>query len=91
MKKIITLAAMIAFSGGAFASEGNTLLDDIDIATSTSGYTTGGNYSYNEGTSILDDATNIAMIETMTAPSAVGSNDSFIKEDSALGSMFYSE
>lgn len=91
MNKMITLAAVMAFSGAAFASEGNTLMDNVNIAISASDYTTGGNYSYNEGKSILDDATNIAMIETMTAPSALGSSDSFIREDSALGSIFYSE
>lgn len=91
MKKIITLAAIVAFSGGAIASEGNTLLDDVHIATQSHGYTTGGNYNYSEGASILDDSTSIATIETMTAPVSVGDSDAIFKEESAFGSLFYAE
>lgn len=94
MKKIIALAAIVAFSGGAVASEGNTLFDDINVAIQSSGTSTGGSggsYNYSEGTSILDDSTSIAMIETMSAPVAVGDSNAIFREDSAFGSLFYDE
>lgn len=92
MLKIITLVAAVGFSTGSIASEGNTLLDDVNIATSTSGYVSGGTYSYHEGTSILMDAERIAMIETTSSPSAIGSNlDLIFREGSALGSIFHDE
>lgn len=91
MKTMITLAALITFSAAAVASEGNSLLDDINVALTSSGHSSGTSYSYNEGTSILDDSASIAMIESMSAPLSVGDIDMIFREDSALGSLFHDE
>ncbi len=91
MKKIITLAAIFAFSGTAFASEGNTVSDDVLAAILATGNYSASTYDSDEGNSVLVDATQIARIETMGTPPAYGSVDAFFQEESALGSTFDAE
>ncbi len=45
MKKIITLTAMLAFIGSAFANEGNTLLEDASVALNASANYSGSSYN----------------------------------------------
>lgn len=91
MKKIYTLAALFVFSASAAASEGDTLFDSIDAALAVAGPGGGVSYSYGEGMSLLDEASQIAGIETMAEPVSIGDIDLYYSADSAVGSLFDAE
>ena len=91
MKRIYTLAAIFVFSASAVASEGDSLFDSIDAAVAAAGPSGGVSYSYGEGISILDDASQIAGIETMSEPVSVGDIDLYYSADSAVGILFDAE
>lgn len=91
MKKLITLAAIFAFSSTAFAEDGHSVLDNVNAALSATGNYSETSYQPGEGSSVLDDAVQIARIETLSAPVAMGDVDRLYNEDSAIGSLFQDE
>lgn len=91
MKKLMTIAAIFAFTGAAFAEDGHSVLDNVNAALNASGNYSSTSYQPGVGSSVLDDAVQIARIETLSAPVAIGDVDRLFNEDSAIGSLFQDE
>lgn len=87
MKKLITLSALLALSVNAFADEGNNAFDDVAAAISSSSFYDSNIYEVGEGNDIWFEANQIASIQTLPAPPAVGDIDLLYHEDSPISDL----